>query len=261
MPPALRPPRLTGRRRGGGLLDAELTAVEQRPDTLTRPRALAALALLLAVGAFVGLGGWSWLTGEGNVESLLTDTGALGPVLFVVVMWVTQPVGVPGAVYMLPAGVVWPAPVAIGLCWIGNLGASWLAFVYARRLARAWVSARIPPRLRRHDERLAEGGLLPIVLLRVVFGQIPAADWLLGVTQVPTRRFLLGTAIGIVPGIVVFVVLGGGLLELWARVPLTAQLGGAAVVVAGLLARRMVVARRLASASPAVQMARSRPSQ
>ncbi len=224
-------------------------------------RTLAALAVVMLIGGFLMLGGYSWLTEPGRVEELLTDTGVWGPVLFVAVMWVTQPVGVPGAVYMLPAGVVWPAPTAVALCWIGNMGSSLLAFAYARRWARDWVATRIPPRLRRYDDRLAEGGLLPIVALRVVFGQIPAADWLLGVTKVPTRRFLAGTAIGIVPGIVIFVVLGGGLLDLWARIPVTAQAGAAAAVVIGLAGRRVLLARRLEAEVAEPQMARSRPSQ
>ncbi len=225
------------------------------------PRALAALTVAVALGGFLGLGGYSWLTEPGNVEELLTETGVWGPVLFVAVMWITQPLGVPGAVYMLPAGVVWPAPTAVALCWVGNMGSSLLAFAYARRLARDWVATRIPPRLRRYDDRLAEGGVLPIVVLRLVFGQIPAADWLLGVTKVTTQRFLVGTAIGIVPGIIVFVVLGGGLLELWGRIPLSAQIGAAVTAVVTLVARRVLVGRRVNDEVGEPQMARSRPSQ
>jgi uncharacterized membrane protein YdjX (TVP38/TMEM64 family) len=235
--------------------------VNLRPDATSRSRAVAAVVLVAAVAGFVGLGGWSWLTGDGNVEGFLTGTGAVGPLLFVVAMWLTQPLGVPGAVYMLPAGAVWPAPTAVALCWIGNLGASWLAFTYARSLARDWVMARIPARLHRYDDQLADGGVLPIVALRVVFGQLPAADWLLGVTKVTTRRFLVGTAIGIVPGILLFVILGGGLLDLWASIPLGAQVG--AVVAAGLamVIRRVLTSRRLAAVDPELQIDRSRPSQ
>lgn len=232
-----------------------------RADTLTRRRAIAAVVLLAALGAFLGLGGWSWLTGQGNVEALLTDTGAFGPLLFVGVMWLTQPLGVPGAVFMLPAGAVWPTPTAVALCWVGNMGASWLAFTYARRLARDWVVERIPARLRRYDDRLADGGVLPIVVLRLVFGQIPAADWLLGVTKVSARRFLIGTAIGIVPGILLFVILGGGLLDLWASIPLAVQVAGVGAVTLALVARRVLLSRRAAALEPELQMARSRPSQ
>jgi len=34
----------------------------------------------------------------------------VGPLIFVLVMWSTQPLGVPGLVFMVPAGDVWPYP-------------------------------------------------------------------------------------------------------------------------------------------------------
>ena len=68
--------------------------------------------------------------------------------------------------------------------------------------------------MHKYDDRLESGGVWPIVLLRLVFGQLPPADWLLGVTKVSTRNFLIGTGIGIIPGVVLFVVAGGGLIEL-----------------------------------------------
>lgn len=174
--------------------------------------AFAALVVLAAL--FFVLGGYGWVTGDGNVEELLTETGVLGPIIFILVMWLTQPLGVPGFVYMIPAGIVWPFPLAIALSWIGNLGASFIAFSFARWFGRDWVKARIPPRMHRYDDQLEQGGLRPIILLRLVFGQLPPADWLLGVTKVSQRNFLIGTGIGIIPGVVLAVVAGGGLVDL-----------------------------------------------
>lgn len=163
--------------------------------------------------AFFVLGGYSWLRGDGNVERLLTETGIVGPLIFVAAMWLTQPLGIPGLVFMAPAGIVWSTPLAIALAWIGNMGASYIAFSFARWFARDWVSERIPLRMRDFDDRIESGGIWPVVLLRVVFGQLPPADWLLGVTKVSTRNFVIGTGIGIIPGVVLFVVAGGGILE------------------------------------------------
>ncbi len=93
------------------------------------------------------------------------------------------------------------------------MGASYIAFSFARWSARDWVTVRIPSRMHRYDDRLETGGIWPVVLLRLVFGQLPPADWLLGVTKVSTRNFLIGTGIGIIPGVVLFVIAGGGLIE------------------------------------------------
>jgi len=85
-------------------------------------KVVAFTVLVTAVALFFLLGGYSWITGDGNVERLLTQTGILGPIIFVLLMWCTQPLGVPGFVYMVPAGIVWPYPLAIALSWIGNIG-------------------------------------------------------------------------------------------------------------------------------------------
>jgi uncharacterized membrane protein YdjX (TVP38/TMEM64 family) len=203
---------------------------------------LAAVAAVVAAG--VVLGGYGWATGDGNVENLLTDTGVVGPLIFVLVMWSTQPLGVPGVVYMVPAGIVWPYPLAIGLSWIGNLGASYLAFAFARWFGRDWVQLRIPKRMYPYNDRLVAGGVWPIILLRLVFGQLAPADWLLGVSKVSTRNFLIGTAIGIVPGVVLFVVAGGGLFDALAGTSTQTRRIVIAVVVAVVVGRRLWLRRR-----------------
>ncbi|MEZ5372096.1 MAG: VTT domain-containing protein [Microthrixaceae bacterium] len=191
---------------------------------MSTPRIAALAAAVVAATLFVAFGGLGWVLEDGNVEELLTETGALGPAIFIGIMWVTQPFGVPGFVYMVPAGIVWPFPLAVAVSWVGNMGSSYLGFSFARWFARDWVSERIPPRMHVFDQRLAEGGLMPVIALRLVFGQLPPADWLLGVTKISRARFLVGTAIGIVPGAVIAVVAGGGLVRLLFDLPPTARL-------------------------------------
>ena len=224
----------------------------------TNPALLRLVAVALVSGAvilFFAGGGYSWVTTDGNVERLLTETGVVGPVVFVLIMWATQPFGVPGFVYMVPAGIVWPIPLAIALAWIGNMGASYLAFVFARWVARDWVVARIPQRMHRYDDQIAAGGIWPIVLLRLAFGQLPPADWLLGVTKVSTRNFLIGTGIGIIPGVVLFVVAGGGMLEALSDLSAGTRRALIAAAVALLIARRVWktrTARRAVIGTPAL---------
>ena len=210
-------------------------------------RLLAFGVVVLAVVLVVALGGWAWLTEDGNVEELLTETGIVGPLIFVLVMWLTQPFGVPGFVYMVPAGIVWPAPLAVALAWIGNMGASYIAFVFARWFARDWVQARIPASMHRYDRQLSEGGIWPVILLRLVFGQLPPADWLLGVSRVSTRNFLIGTGIGIIPGVVLFVVAGGGMFDYLADMSTGTRRVLIGVVLVLVILRRVHLRRRRAA--------------
>ena len=164
------------------------------------------LVLIVAAGLAVAVAVSGLDTAD--VETFLRQRRVLGPIVFVLVMWGLQPLGVPGVVFMIPAALVWPAPAAIGLSWLGNMGASLLAFAFARWMAHEWAQARLPERLRRWDARLASGGTAEVAALRLVTGQLTPADWLLGVSSVRLRPFLIGTAIGIVPLIVLVVVLG-----------------------------------------------------
>ena len=173
------------------------------------------LAVVVALGVAVVASGLGDDLGDTDaVEDFLRNRGWIGPIVFVAVMWALQPLGVPGVVFMVPAALVWPAPAAIGLSWVGNMGASFLAFAFARWVARDWAQARLPERIRRWDDRLAGDGVAEVTTLRVFTGQLTPADWLLGVSSVKIRPFLIGTGIGIVP-VIAIVVLAGASLGSW----------------------------------------------
>lgn len=218
-------------------------------------KVVVAAGVAVVAGAAVALGGFDWVMGDGNVEGLLTDTGVVGPLVFVLVMWLTQPLGIPGLVYMVPAGIVWPYPLAIALSWIGNMGASYIAFAFARWFGKDWVQVRIPKGMHKYDARLEHGGVGVVVLLRLVFGQLPPADWLLGVSKVSTRNFLIGTGIGIIPGVVLFVVAGGGLFEYLRELPTDTRRFVIGVVVALAVSRRVWMRRKRRAAAAAAAVA------
>lgn len=208
--------------------------------------------LVSGAAAFWWAGGSEWFL-EGDFERLVRQAGAAGPVVLVVSMWMLQPMGLPGFLWAVPAGVVWPWPVAVALCWIGNMGASAIAFGYARALGRDWVAPRLPPLVQAFDARLAAGGATStgmVVALRLLTGQLAPADWLLGVSQVRARTFAIGTGIGIVPGIVVAVLGGPAFLTWVSGLPLAVQMALAAFAVAAVailaLRRRRIGPGRLA---------------
>ena len=201
-----------------------------------KARVVIALVVVAALAAFLVGGGWDFISDGDRVQEFFTERGALGPIVFVLAMWALQPWGVPGAVFMVPASLIWPMPAAIALSWVGNMGASAIAFSFARWVARDWVEPRIPPWMAKYNDRLAQGGLYEVLALRVVTGQLPPADWMLGVSRVRWGPFVVGTAIGIIPGIVLIVWVGGSLFTTLADRPLLL-----AAIVIGLV---MLVRRR-----------------
>jgi uncharacterized membrane protein YdjX (TVP38/TMEM64 family) len=128
-------------------------------------------------------------------------------------MAIFQPLGLPGVVFMVPAGLVWPVPLAVALSWLGTMIASTIAFGFARWIGRDWAQQHIPPRLAKWNDRFDGDRIWPVFLLRVVTGMLPPADWLLGVSKVRWRPFLIGTALGIIPGILLNVTVGANLFS------------------------------------------------
>lgn len=182
-----------------------------------------------------------------DVEEFLLGRGWLGPIVFVLAMWILQPMLLPGPVFMVPASLVWSAPVAIALSWIGNMGASFLAFAFARWVARDWAQERLTDRIRAWDGRLERGGIREVTLFRVFTGQITPADWLLGVSSVRLTPFFVGTAVGIIPSVVLVVLVGASVGEWLFAEP--ERWGSVVVAIACVSALSRVRARRRAAAA------------
>lgn len=154
------------------------------------------------------------VTDPERLRALADDAGWWGPALFAGLFVALVPVGVPGLVFVLPAAVVFPAPLAIGVSLVGGYGSSAIGMWFARTIGRERVATRLPDRFRSWDERIAQRGLVAVIALRVLTYLAAPADWLLGLTRISTRDLVLGTGIGLVPPTLLYVLAGGGVLDL-----------------------------------------------
>lgn len=154
------------------------------------------------------------LADEDRLQDLVDDAGWLGPFLFTLLFTALVPVGVPGLVFVLPAALVFSTPVAMVVCLAGGYLSSGLGVWFSRTVGRNAVAARMPDRFRRWDGAIARRGLVAVIGLRVVTYLAAPADWLLGLSSIPTRQIVIGTVVGLVPPTVLYVVAGGGVLDL-----------------------------------------------
>ena len=178
-------------------------------------RRLALVAVVAGIIAVVHLSGvLDVVTDDDRLRSAVDSAGWWGPMLFVAAFTVLVAIGVPGVVFVVPASVIYPAPAAIALCLAGGYTSSSVGVVFARTVGRDVVARRLPERFRRWDEAIARRGLVAVIGLRIVTYLAAPADWLLGLSSIPTRTILVGTAIGLVPPTLVYVVLGGGIFDL-----------------------------------------------
>lgn len=195
---------------------------------------VAGVVTLLA-GAYAG-GVFEEFRDVETARATLASWGTWAYVLYFVAFSLLEPLGVPALLFIIPASVIWGPWIALGLSLPGGVCAGILGFAFARYLARDWVASRLPARLRRFDDRLEKNAFAAVVLVRVAFFLFPPAHWLLGLSSVRFKPFVLGTAVGLVPGLLASTFLGGGVAQwlvrqpFWVWVLLAAALTGAVVV-------------------------------
>ncbi len=164
-----------------------------------------ALALLVAARAVDApallRAGLAWITG----------LGPWGPVVFVVLYVTAAVLLLPAVVLTLGAGAVFGVARGFVAVWVGaTLGAT-AAFLIGRYLARGWVARRIEsnPKFSAIDEAVAREGWKIVGLTRMS----PAFPYVLlnyafSLTRVSARDFVLATAVGMIPGIAMYVYIG-----------------------------------------------------
>ena len=168
---------------------------------------LLGLALSVAIGSALA---WVVIGGDlDTVQSTVESTGAWGPVVYVAlhVLLTLVPVsknllaGVAGALFGLVGG--------IALSWVASMISAVVTFAIARRLGRTAVASMTGPRIDRVEEIMRQQGLLAVIVARVT-PVIPftIVNYGAGITAVTSRDFVLGTAIGILPGTVGYAALG-----------------------------------------------------
>lgn len=166
-------------------------------------------ALVLGVGgALVASGGPSQALA--SIRDGVDAAGMWGPALFVVAYAVLTLLLVPGSPLTIAAGVLFGPFLGTALVVVGaTLGATG-AFLWGRSLGRDAVARLTGSRFERVDAWLHDRGLLAVLYVRL----IPVLPFNLlnpvaGVTGVTLRDFVVGTAVGIVPGTFAYAALGG----------------------------------------------------
>jgi uncharacterized membrane protein YdjX (TVP38/TMEM64 family) len=218
---------------------------------LKRVVLVAGIAAIL--GALYSSGFFDLISDADLARAALEELGIWAPILYVVAFAMLEPFFIPGLAFMIPGAVVFSFPELFVLSWLGSIGAGIVGFSFARFVGREFVENRLPDRLRRYDEQLATHGLRTVILVRVMLFLAPPAHWLLGLSQVRFAPFVLGTAIGFVPGIglaaylIVFV--GESLGEWISSLPR----GSIAAVIIGLVVAnriRLQIAKRRKNSEP-----------
>lgn len=200
---------------------------------------LALFALLLGAAAVLALTRGSAVVTD--TRAWVTGLGPLGALAFVLVYALATMALLPVSLLSAVAGVLFGPVAGVVVVWVGAMLGAGGSFAVGRTLSRPAVEALAGERLERLDRFLARRAFLAVLVVRLVplFGFV-LVNYGAAATAVGVRPYLAGTALGIVPGVVALVVLGGTADAPTSPAFLAAAVGFLALTLGGsLLARRM----------------------
>jgi uncharacterized membrane protein YdjX (TVP38/TMEM64 family) len=210
--------------------------------------------VLLGLALAHHLGVFAYLEEPRRLAQALVSSGLHGYAMFVLAYALLQPFGVPGTIFVVAAPLIWPWPAAFAVSMAGTMAASVVGFSFARFVARDWVSARIPARLRRYDEAIARHAFTTVVVLRLVLWMPQALHAFFGVSKVGFWTHFWGSIVGYAPTLLVVSCLGGEMFDASGQIR-----PGAWPVLAGLFITSLVVAAWARRSARSLE--RTRPSE
>ncbi|MGB5426383.1 MAG: VTT domain-containing protein [Gammaproteobacteria bacterium] len=145
------------------------------------------------------------------VDAQVRDRGIAGVLLFVLACCLLGSLGLSRQVIAFLGGYAFGFSQGLVLSMLAVVGACITTFYLARGLLRGWLLTRMPARIRRVDRFLHEHTFTMALLLRL----LPlGSNWMInvaaGVSSVKKWPFFLGSALGYIPQMLIFSLLGSG---------------------------------------------------
>ena len=167
---------------------------------------------LLAVIAFVHLFELESVINREWVDAHLRSKGLWGVCLFMAIVSLATPLGIPRQALSALGGYAFGA--LMGTVWtsIALMGGCALGFFYARFLGRNAIQKKFGKRIARIESFLAYSPFSMSMTIRLLpVGNNALTNMLAGVTRIPALPFILGSSLGYLPQTVIFALLGSGI--------------------------------------------------
>ncbi|MDX1484545.1 MAG: VTT domain-containing protein [Alphaproteobacteria bacterium] len=178
--------------------------------------------LALALAALVVVGLWRFtaladLTHPEELVEWLRQFSAHGamPFILLTVFVIGGTIGFPVTVLIAVTAMMMSPGTAFLIAVTGSILSAWVGFRIGHVINAGWLRQRVGTRFNRVNRALAAQGITSVAVLRM----LPIAPFTLinlaaGASRIRTFDFLVGSALGMVPGIALLVLLGHQLSKL-----------------------------------------------
>jgi uncharacterized membrane protein YdjX (TVP38/TMEM64 family) len=148
---------------------------------------------------------------QGWIDTQIRDKGAAGVLLFVLVCCLLGSVGLSRQVIAFLGGYAFGFSQGVMLSMVAVVAACITTFYVSRTLLRAYLEKRFSARIQQIDAFLHENTFTMALLVRL----LPlGSNWMIniaaGVSSVRKYPFFLGSALGYIPQMLIFSLLGSG---------------------------------------------------
>lgn len=206
------------------LSETEAAAVEQAiggevPSPAKQKAAFVRLGLLLVFFVVVLIAGYAAGLSEyldaDRIRALVEPAGAWGFLIFLGLFAAGTTAHVPSWAFIGVATLLWGVVVGAIVSYVSALVTISIAFIVVRKVGGQALSAVQRPWMQKVLGRLRDRPILTVAFLRVLpLFLTPGVSYALALTPIRYRDFLIGSALGIVPGIV-FIATGASALFGW----------------------------------------------
>ena len=147
-----------------------------------------------------------------DIQSILISLGFFAPIVYILIYVIRPLIFFPTSILTPLSAVIFGPFLGWIYTYVGENIAASVAFLVARSLGGNVLSRF--KKLNLIDEELQEHGLRTVMLLRLVpLFPFDFVNFGLGLTSVSFRNYVVGTALGVLPGLTAYIFLGASLLS------------------------------------------------
>ena len=144
------------------------------------------------------------------LKNWLDDFGLLRAGLLYIVIYTLRPIiFFPATLLTLASGLLFGPWLGILFTIIGENFSANLAFAISRYMGRDFVKNKESAVVQKWDKKLQENGIVTVMIMRFLYLPFDGVNYGCGLTSMKQRDYAIGTFIGILPGLITFVLLGG----------------------------------------------------
>ncbi|MBI2629284.1 TVP38/TMEM64 family protein [Candidatus Pacearchaeota archaeon] len=185
-------------------------------EATTRDKVNFAIFILLIL-FFIGFLYYSNIinyTSSSKIQEEIERFGILVPIVFVIFYSIATAALLPATLLIITGGALFGTIEGMIYVAIGSILGALLSFFIAKYLGKSFVDRVLYKNfevLRIYNQLLKKGGILATFILRLAPFHYSGISYALGLTDVKSTHYLIGTLLGILPSIIILTYFGDSL--------------------------------------------------